>query len=203
MIQNNESVLKATILDMYDQSTGLEAASLFGNDAIDSQEDLRCMHLRRILVSTIQSQKSGGELRELCIRLLFRIGLIRASPEDLVLAAKFQLLFKIDISDELRWMCTQSEVHNVFVTENKFTNATFEIKDKRDLVDHISYKEGQNESTVSYDYFASDDDFIYNFSGKRGLTRFKVNPGTKSVAVDVQNEEIKNYKYLTFVFHQG
>ena len=120
-----------------------------------------------------------------------------------MLAAKFQLLFKIDISDELRWMCTQSEVYNVFVTENKNTNATFDLKDKRDLVDHISYKEGQPESSVSYDYFASDDDFVYNFSSKRGLTRFKVNAGTKTAEVDIQNEEIKNYKHLTFVFHQG
>ena len=79
----------------------------------------------------------------MCIRLLFRIGLIMGSPEDLVLAAKFQLLFKIDISDELRWMCSQSEVYNVFISDNKNTNATFDLKDKRDLIDHISYKEGQ------------------------------------------------------------
>lgn len=114
---------------MYDQSLGLEPGSLFETGIAGSQEDLRCMHLRRILVSTIQSQKSEPELRELCVRLLFRIGLIRASPEDLVLAGKFQLLFKIDISDELRWMCSQSEVHKVFVTDNKNSNATFELKD--------------------------------------------------------------------------
>jgi hypothetical protein len=30
-----------------------------------------------------------------------------------------------------------------------------------------------------------------------------VNAGTKTAEVDIQNEEIKNYKHLTFVFHQG
>lgn len=37
VIQNNESVLKATIFDMYNQSLGLEAASLCEGGAIGSQ----------------------------------------------------------------------------------------------------------------------------------------------------------------------
>ena len=67
--------------------------------------DLKSQGLRKIMVDVISSEKSQGELRELCVRLLFRFGMIFASPEDLLLAAQYQFDYKIDISDELEYLC--------------------------------------------------------------------------------------------------
>ena len=48
------------------------------------------MKLRHVLVSVIKSDESAGELRELSIKLLLRMGLVSASAEDLLRAALYQ-----------------------------------------------------------------------------------------------------------------
>ena len=44
------------------------------------------------------------------IKLLLRWGLIRASAEDLLLAAQLQQKYKVDISNELEFICKSSEI---------------------------------------------------------------------------------------------
>ena len=58
----------------------------------------------------MESEQADTEIRELAVKLLLRIGLVRASGEDLLRAALLQSKYKINITNELKYFCTQSEV---------------------------------------------------------------------------------------------
>ena len=58
IISSNENVFKSMVKEMYTASLGIDPKVLFNSEAEGSREDLRCMQLRKILVSTIKSEKS-------------------------------------------------------------------------------------------------------------------------------------------------
>ena len=68
-------------------------------------QDLQLKETRKLLVELLNLKKQTNDVRALAIRLLFRMGMIFASPVDLLLAAQYQLDYKIDISDELAYLC--------------------------------------------------------------------------------------------------
>ena len=49
-------------------------------------------------------------VRELGVRLLLRWGIVKASPEDLLLAAQLSVEYQIDISRDLGPLLSKSEV---------------------------------------------------------------------------------------------
>ena len=55
IISSNENVFKSMVKEMYTASLGIDPKVLFNSEAEGSREDLRCMQLRKILVSTIKS----------------------------------------------------------------------------------------------------------------------------------------------------
>ena len=57
------------------------------------------------------------------------MGLIRASPEDLLLAAQYQYDLKIDVSEELSYLCTQPEVPPRSGAKDKNAESDFDRDD--------------------------------------------------------------------------
>ena len=82
-------VLRSTVEELIAASKFIFPGQLFYTDAIGFLEDLTQKRLRRVILSAISSsgKEIEPELRELCVRLFLRMGLIRASAEDLLLAA--------------------------------------------------------------------------------------------------------------------
>ena len=101
LVGSNTALLKSILEEMYNSTKSASPKDMFSASAEGFIQDLRLKKLRGLLIKTISDNTSQGELRDLCVRLLLRIGLISASPEDLLLAAKYQFEFKIDISNEL------------------------------------------------------------------------------------------------------
>ena len=66
----------------------MEPRSLFSDDAASFNDDLCHMQMRRILL-TVLERTDDQEARQLIVRLLLRWGVIRASAEDLLLAAQY------------------------------------------------------------------------------------------------------------------
>ena len=98
----------ANVLDALVLSTkGVTPSSLFSKDRSGMQLDLLLKRIRRILESVIHTQP---ELRGKCVEVLMRLGLMLASPEDLIMAAQYQYKFKIDISSQLTFFSTESEI---------------------------------------------------------------------------------------------
>ncbi len=63
-----------------------------------------------MLLRVIASDQADDQLRQIAVKLLFRMGLIHANGEDLLHAAKIQLKFKINLTNELEFFCRQSEI---------------------------------------------------------------------------------------------
>ena len=68
-------------------SEAIGPAKLFNTNANGFRDDLQQMKLRQILIKAVQNDRTSLELRKLIVRLLLRMGLVRASAEDLLRAA--------------------------------------------------------------------------------------------------------------------
>ena len=64
------------------------------------QLDLVLKRIRLIIQSIIKSN-CPDYIRQKCVELLIRVGLVGGNPEDLILAAQFQFEYQIDISKHL------------------------------------------------------------------------------------------------------
>ena len=71
---------------LLDASEKVSPQKLFSCEARGFRDDLQYLQLRRVLLKYIE--QAEGVAREQSIRLLLRWGLIRASAEDLLLAAQ-------------------------------------------------------------------------------------------------------------------
>ena len=140
-LASNEMVVKTIMEELYIYTRSAEPKDMFNTKIDGFMQDLWLKKLRAFLVKTISSKKSQGELRELCVRLLLRIGLISGNPEDLLLATKYQFEFKIDISDELEYLCKQSEVFKNVTSEENIT-ADYYLEHSGSATYHIYFKEG-------------------------------------------------------------
>ena len=90
LIKSNPALLKATIQNMLSVAAPLEPGVHFSTDIKSFKDDLAHKNLRSVLIAAIECAASDAELRQLCVKLLLRIGLIRASGEDLLHAALLQ-----------------------------------------------------------------------------------------------------------------
>ena len=66
----------------------IDPQRLFSSDAASFSDDLCHMQMRRILLSVLE-RSEDQEARQLIARLLLRWGVVRASAEDLLLAAQY------------------------------------------------------------------------------------------------------------------
>ena len=85
LLSTNAEIVKETVQRLLAASERISPQKLFSTEAKGFSDDLQYLQLRRVLVRTVE--QTDGELREMAIRLLLRWGLIRASSEDLLLAA--------------------------------------------------------------------------------------------------------------------
>ena len=92
MIKSDANVLKVAVEQLLASKKLIGAGQLFVDNTQERYlyDDLYNMKLRHVLVSVIKSDESAGELRELSIKLLLRMGLVSASAEDLLRAALYQ-----------------------------------------------------------------------------------------------------------------
>ena len=73
--------------------------SLYSDQAPSYVADLQVAKLRHLLVSKIEKDAASiSELGKRCIELLGRVGLLCGSPEDLLMAAKYQRLHRVDLT---------------------------------------------------------------------------------------------------------
>lgn len=69
-----------------------------------------------------------------------RLGMIAASPEDLILAAQFQFELKIDISEYLEFFLKQSEKFEEPSSAAEETGANFSKTDKKRIQNRCGYE---------------------------------------------------------------
>ena len=125
-IKSNPALLKATIQNMLSVAAPLEPGVHFSTDIKSFNDDLAHKNLRSVLLTSIECPASDAELRQLCVKLLLRIGLIRGSGEDLLHAALLQSKYKIDLTEELEYFCKQSEVFKKPLGEGDSSGSGFE-----------------------------------------------------------------------------
>ena len=61
------------------------------------QLDLLLKRIRQVIQGIIESSESPKDIKTKCVELLTRIGIIAGNPEDLILAAHYQFIHKIDL----------------------------------------------------------------------------------------------------------
>ena len=74
--------------------------------------------IRKVLMSVIDSDRIvSADLRALCVELLYHMGLVRASAEDLLRAAIYQSKYEVNLTDEaIEFFCTQDEHYSPPIT---------------------------------------------------------------------------------------
>ena len=82
-------LFKCMISSLLNQTNKLQPYQLYNNTAASYKNDWQVAKLRKLLVDRISNTSDSYE-RGLSIQLLLRIGVLCGSPEDLLLAAKFQ-----------------------------------------------------------------------------------------------------------------
>ena len=146
---------------------------------LDSSEkvfelDMQMLSVRKIIIDALQDDVSGHsdtEVRELCLRLLTRIGILTKNAETLLMVSYLQKKLKIDISHELKPFMDEAERYEEpekDIVEDEFIMQMLELKDEVALLDS---EDISTQITMSYDAFTADKDFFYNYSELRGLTR--------------------------------
>ncbi len=90
---------------MLSLANALQPEDHFDTNMDSFKEDLANQKLRQVLLQAVESDQADTEIRELAVKLLLRIGLIRASGEDLLRAALLQSKYKINITNELQYFC--------------------------------------------------------------------------------------------------
>lgn len=88
LLTTHPHLVKSMVQQLLASSAKIAPQSLFGTTQQNFEEDLVHQRIRKMLLSVIFSDQPDGELDELCIRLLLRFGMARASAEDLLLAAQ-------------------------------------------------------------------------------------------------------------------
>ena len=90
LTSQNRELVKSTVQHMLVTLEKMPEKSLFSVDHKGFQDDLLYQKLRKILMAILESseQEADEELKTLCLRLILRWGIVRASAEDLLLAAQ-------------------------------------------------------------------------------------------------------------------
>jgi hypothetical protein len=103
---------------------------------------VRLARIRKTLVSLIKRTSVSPTLREKCIALLFRFGMLYSSTEDLLLAANFQYKYEVDLREHLEFFTNQGELFRSASTKEAIFNS--------DHGEWESYNENQRQGTVEF-----------------------------------------------------
>lgn len=88
LLSDNVDVVKSTIQHLLVTCENMGDKSLFSVDHKGFQDDLIHQKLRSIVLAVLNSEQADTELKTLCVKLILRWGIVRASGEDLLLAAQ-------------------------------------------------------------------------------------------------------------------
>ena len=163
-------------------------------DGQNFEIDMQLLAVREILVKVLDDETSGKsdtEVRTLSLRLLTRMGMLTKNPESLIMASYFQKKHQLDITMELQPFLSEAERFDrpePELVEEDFKCQYSSLKDKVPLLDS---EDVSTQMTLSYDAFAADKDFFFNYSEVRGLTRAIKGPLGNWKKVDAINTDCK------------
>ena len=105
-----------------------DADSLADGDEEVFMLDMQLLSVRDILIRTLEddaSGKSDAEVRELCLRLLTRMGVLTKNSETLLMASYLQKKLKINITPELKPLFDEAE--RFVKPEKEFNDEEFKL----------------------------------------------------------------------------
>ena len=200
LIQSDDQILKRIVTDLYDATKNIQPKALFKASADGSRDDLRFKKWRQVLIKAINNEKADSELKTICIKLLCRIGLVRASAEDLILACQFQKEHKVDLTNDIQFFFKSSEVLKV---EDPLKNEKIELKkgDEENMQDKIDFAD-YGHATNANDEWCTNGHFHYNYSEVRGLWKGARNHEGKWIGAAKVNPSTEK-KEVSLLMHQG
>ena len=178
---------------------------LAGGDQV-FELDLQMIPVRDILLSALEDNSSGhsdSEVRELCLRLLMRIAMLTKNAETLLIASYLQKKLKIDVTHELKPFLGESEQFEK--PEKELNEEEFNVQSSV-LVESTAMLDSEDvtlQMTMSYDAFATDKDFFYNYSELRGITRAIKGRNGNWKSISAVNSDLKGLKGVSMVIHDG
>ena len=166
--------------------------------------DMQMLSVRDILVRTLDddvSGKSDPEVRELCLRLMTRIGVLTKNAETLLMASFLQQKHQINISQELKPFFDEAE--RFVKPEKDIVDEEFKVQEKQLLakVPLLDSEDLSLQISMSYDAFTADKNFFYNYSEVRGLTRAKIGLVGNWKKVEAVNTSCKGLRGVSMVIH--
>ena len=168
------------------------------------QLDLLLKRIRQVIQGIIESSESPKDIKTKCVELLTRIGIIAGNPEDLILAAHYQFIHKIDISKHLGFFVKKS-ISEIFKEPLSAVNQEIKLQEaKKRISGRVSYgnkrEDRHNESTK----FACDGTYFYSFDKGKGLSRALKTPvGDWEIEQFNESAEIKDLDCVSFLTHKG
>ena len=96
-------MFKCMALSMLRQADRMKPLQLFSREAASLGHDWSMAKLRRVLTAKLEHVDTSVEMRQLCIRLLLKIGLVCGNAEDLLLAATSE--HPTDLTLSLEYFC--------------------------------------------------------------------------------------------------
>ena len=178
---NTDGVL-AVVEALLQATQGIGEGALFSYDKEGLARDLIFKRVREFLLYFIEGQFDRG-LKEKCVLLMTRIGFIAGNPEDLMRAAQFQLDFEIDISNNLQYFFTRSDIYEEPTLADgddsaaKFSHTS--IGGDNRIQTRCTFND-RTDRQDAMDKFACDGDNYYTWSKDYGLTRTKRDIGNKN-----------------------
>lgn len=103
--------------------------------------------------------------------MLVRIGMLTKNPTLLLIAGYLQKKHKIDITHELKPFLTEAERFIQPEKAIKPEDFVMQISTVKPKVAYLNSEDVSQQVTMSYDAFAVDRDYFYNYSELRGLSR--------------------------------
>ena len=99
----NDGMFKCMALSMLRQADRMKPLQLFSREAASLGHDWSMAKLRRVLTAKLEHVDTSVEMRQLCVRLLLKIGLVCGNAEDLLLAATTE--HPTDLTLSLEYFC--------------------------------------------------------------------------------------------------
>ena len=104
---DNDGMFRCMAQSMLRQADTMEPLQLFSRSAASFGHDWSMAKLRRVLTAKLEQSDTSVEIRQLCVRLLLKIGLACGNAEDLLLAATAK--HPTDLTSYLEYFCKQDQ----------------------------------------------------------------------------------------------
>ena len=203
-IESYYEVLKEQIREMLGAWHDTDTLDPEGSNQFEV--DMQLLPVREILVKALEDDASGAsdeEVRTLCLRLLTRMGMLTKNPETLLMAAYLQKKLSIDITHELKPILGEAERFDKPEKEIQSEDFVLQSSTLKDKVAYLDTDDLTTQITLSYDAFAADKNFFYNYSELRGLTRAEKGPLGNWRRVDAIKTDCKGLRGVSMVVHDG